>query len=328
MAFSAQMPIIIIACSFLTAAFFLLGVLKMTLGRRASVAERLKRIASDSPEAYSTPVREEKKKSPGLRGWFKQASRVFSSFSYARSLEKEMIRADLPLRGEEFLFLLVCTALFLPLLVWFLTSNIGLTVVLGLAGLTLPFLWLRQAKRKRIERFNEQMGSGLSILTNSLRAGYSFLQAVELVSQESPSPLADEFGLLMREIKLGVTTEEALYHLGERVPSPDLELLITAVVIQRQLGGNLAEIIDNISHTIRERIRIKGEVKTLTAQGRISGIIIGLLPIAIIAMIFVINPQYMSLLFTHPWGRFMIAYGVVSEFIGIMIVRKVVNVEV
>lgn len=325
-----QLTLGISALVFLAVTLLSQALFKLLSGRGAKVYDRLQKFTSSTaaPNAPPAEAAGEKIQVLSLRSWLKRLSRVFASFSYAKYMERELMRADIPLRGEEYIFLTVCAALLPPLLLWLISPNIPLMILTSLLGLVLPFFWLRHAKNRRVERFNEQMGEGLSVLTNSLRAGHSFLQATELVSQETSPPLSDEFSLLMREIKLGATTEEALNHLGERVPSPDLELMITAVLIQRQLGGNLAEILDNISHTIRERVRIQGEVKTLTAQGRISGIIIGLLPVAVIAFLFIVNPGYISLLFTHPWGRVMIAYGVVSELVGLMLIQRIVKVEV
>ncbi len=148
-----------------------------------------------------------------------------------------------------------------------------------------------------------------------------------MVSREMAPPIGVEFARVLKEMNLGVTTEEALANLGERVVSDDLDLVITAVLIQRQVGGNLAEVLDSIAGTIRERIRLKGEVRTLTAQGRVSGLIIGVLPFALAGFIYVINPKYMMTLFTHPLGIAMVGYALVSMAVGMMMVWKIVNIE-
>jgi tight adherence protein B len=203
-----------------------------------------------------------------------------------------------------------------------------LPVLIGVAaGYLLPMLTLRIKAARRVRQFNDQLADALVLVSNSLRTGYSFLQAIELVSREMAPPIGVEFARLLKEMSLGVTTEEALANLGERVASDDLELVITAVLIQRQVGGNLAEVLDNIAGTIRERIKLKGEVRTLTAQGRISGLIIGALPFALAALLYVINPQYMMALFTHPLGIAMVVYALVSMAIGMMAVWKIVNIE-
>jgi len=141
-------------------------------------------------------------------------------------------------------------------------------------------------------------------------------------------PLAMEFAKTLREINFGTTTEQALQNMVFRVESDDLDLMITSVLIQRQIGGNLAEILDNISNTLRERIRIKGEIKTLTAQGRISGIIIGLLPPILIGVLLLLNPNYIGVLLEKKIGILLLSVGALSEVIGVMIIRKIVNIEV
>lgn len=322
-------PLVISLFTFLSVTLLVYSLKQVSLGSRAAVTERLKVFTSlpSAGEASASPS-EERAARFNLRRLLKLAGRLLAPLAYSKEVEKELLRADIPLRGEEFLVLVIFATLLPPLAVWMLSPNLGLMLPLAAAGLFLPFLWLRVVKSRRINRFNHQLADALSVLTGSLRAGYSFLQSAEMVSEESSPPLSDEFSLLVQEIKLGVPTEEALLHLEERVPSSDLSLLITAVLIQRQIGGNLAEVIDNIAHTIRERVRIQGEIKTLTAQGRISGIIVGLLPVALLFLISGINYEYVSSLFTHPWGRYMLGAGVVAEFIGIMIIRRIVNIEV
>ncbi len=166
------------------------------------------------------------------------------------------------------------------------------------------------------------------MLSNSLKAGYSFLQAMELVSREIGDPLSCEFEKCLKEMSLGLATEEALEHAALRMGCPDFDLVVTAVLIQRQVGGNLSEILDTIAHTIRERIRIQGEIRTLTAQGKISGMVIGLLPLVLALFVFIINPDYIKPLFVEPLGRAMLGLGVMGQVMAMVIIRKIVNIEV
>ncbi|NLC10726.1 MAG: secretion system protein, partial [Firmicutes bacterium] len=172
-----------------------------------------------------------------------------------------------------------------------------------------------------------QLSEGLTVMANSLRAGFSFMQAVDTLSKEMPPPLSTEFARLLKEMNLGTTTESALDNLMRRVDSKDLDLVVTSVKIQRQVGGNLAEIIDNIAKTIQQRNKLQGHLKTLTAQGRISGLIIGLLPIFIILFVSLLNPSYLTTLVTNPAGLFMLAYALVSEIIGFLIIKKIVTID-
>jgi tight adherence protein B len=164
-------------------------------------------------------------------------------------------------------------------------------------------------------------------MSNALRAGFSFMQAMDMVGREMPDPISKEFSRTYREISLGAITEEALQKMVKRVSSDDLDLLVTAVLIQRQVGGNLAEVLDNISHTIRERIRIKGEIRTLTAQGRISGLIIGIIPPCLIVLLLLINPSYMQPLLYTQLGWMMLAAGACTEFIGILLIKKIISID-
>ncbi len=161
----------------------------------------------------------------------------------------------------------------------------------------IPDLYVRRQAGKRVTRFNAQLGDTINMMANSLRSGYSLLQSMELVSREAPQPTSAEFKRVVQEVGLGLATGDALDNLVKRLPSEDLDLLVTAVKIQLESGGNLAQILDSIGHTIRERIRIKGEIMVLTAQGRISAYVITGLPIALAIMITLINPAYMAPIF-------------------------------
>lgn len=199
-------------------------------------------------------------------------------------------------------------------------------VGLGL-GYLIPILIVKRKISLRRKKFNGQIADALVLISSSLRSGYSFMQAIEMVSREMQPPISEEFYRVLREINLGVTTDEAMNHMAERINSVDLDLVVTAVLIQRQIGGNLTEILDNIANTIRERVKIAGHIRTLTAQGRMSGIIISLLPIALGAVITLLSPGYIMPLFTQPLGQGMIIAAVISEFIGIMLIRNIVNIK-
>ena len=196
----------------------------------------------------------------------------------------------------------------------------------------IPDIYVNYAAGKRQKAFNNQLGDAIGMLANSLRSGYSFLQSMELVSREAPSPMAQEFRRVVQEVGLGLSTTQALDNLLKRVPSDDLDLLITAVNIQQEVGGNLAQILDTIGHTIRERVRIKGEIAVLTAQGRISGYVITGLPIALALFISVTNPSYMAPLFKfglppEAWCCFPVT-SMVMIVLGYIAIMKIVDIEV
>lgn len=245
----------------------------------------------------------------------------------SRSLQLELQRAGIELAPSEFVAVNLCTAL-APLLLVLFGTSVVMALLMALIGAMLPSLAMKKKQRQRLAAINSQIPEVLITISNSLRAGYSFMQAIDLVSREADPPLATEFGLVIKEMNLGAATETALQNIVQRVNSDDLDLMITAVIIQRQVGGNLAEILESIAETIRERIRIKGEIKTLTAQGRISGMIIAALPLFICIFVYLINPGYMLPLFTEPLGQIMLGAGVSGQVLAVILIRKIVDIQV
>ena len=243
-------------------------------------------------------------------------------------MDLELIRGNIPLKGGEFLVLQSFLTVLFFLIGLMLTQKIYGGILFAISGGGLPRLWLKSAQKKKRCQFNNQLADALLVLANSLRAGFSLLQAMEMVSQEMPNPISGEFQLALREMTYGTATETALIHLSERVGSDVLDLLVTAMLIQRQAGGNLAEVLLNIHATIQDRLTIQQEIKTLTAQGRMSGYIIAALPFGIAAALSVINPNYLSVLFSNPIGWAMLAGGLTSQFIGFLIIRKIITIEV
>ncbi len=202
-------------------------------------------------------------------------------------------------------------------------------------GFFLPRMWLGRRKSGRLKSFNKQLPDTITLLANALRAGSSFLQAIELVVRESRPPISIEFGRVIREVNLGLPFEQALENMVRRVRSDDLELMATAISIQHTVGGNLAEILDSIAYTIRERVRIKGEIQTLTAQQRLSGYVVGFLPIGLAGFLFIAAPNFMDAMFLNPPAVLGLPAGVVlllvggfMMFIGFMLIRKIVDIEV
>lgn len=245
----------------------------------------------------------------------------------SRSLQLELQRAGIELAPSEFVAVNLCTAL-APLLLVLFGTSVVMALLMALIGAMLPSLAMKKKQRQRLAAINSQIPEVLITISNSLRAGYSFMQAIDLVSREADPPLATEFGLVIKEMNLGAATETALQNIVQRVNSDDLDLMITAVIIQRQVGGNLAEILESIAETIRERIRIKGEIKTLTAQGRISGMIIAALPLFICIFVYLINPGYMLPLFTEPLGQIMLGAGASGQVLAVILIRKIVDIQV
>jgi tight adherence protein B len=250
---------------------------------------------------------------------------------------RDLARADLKLTVTEFYGTKVLAALVGAGVGAFLGRAAPEAVLLaGLVGFVLfsflPNLYVGFAAKQRITKFNAQLGDTINMMANSLRSGYSLLQSMELVGREAPQPTSAEFRRVVQEVGLGLSTEAALANLLKRVPSDDLDLLVTAVNIQMESGGNLAQILETIGHTIRERVRIKGEIQTLTAQGRISAYVITGLPIALAGMITAINPSYMAPIFTfglppQAWCCLPVA-SLVMIVAGFFAIMKIVDIEV
>ncbi|MBO8157823.1 MAG: type II secretion system F family protein [Bacillaceae bacterium] len=243
-------------------------------------------------------------------------------------LEVLLNRSGLPLRPEEYiLFQWISTALLGGLS--FIIFGSPFFILLGAAaGFMLPKWYVRRKVNERITKFNEGLADMITVLIGSLRAGFSLPQSLQTVVEESPSPIREEIDMVLKEMQYGRSIEDALHGLNERMHSQDLDLMIQAILIQRQVGGNLATILEKIVQTIRDRTKIQRQITTLTAQGRLSGIVIGLLPIILGLFIYVIEPEYISLLFTHTIGIVMLVFGFISGIAGFFLIRKLTMIEV
>lgn len=248
--------------------------------------------------------------------------------SFAARLARKLRRADVPLRISEFLTIQVVAAVLSSAVLLLLARSLIGAVLGGLIGLWLPHLYLSFRTAKRLRQFHDQLPEALTLMANALKTGYSFLQAADVVARELPDPISTEFGQVIRETRVNITLEDALANLLDRVESSDLDLVVTAVLINNQVGGNLSHVLDSISTTIRRRIRLRGQIRSLTAQGRLSGMVIGALPMALAAVILVVNREFMQPLFNHPLGLAMVFIAVVMQVLGYLVIRRIVRVEV
>lgn len=258
----------------------------------------------------------------------KQRNKKSLMAKYYDKKRKKLSQAYVLMKPEEFFLLSVIFSLIGFLLLYFLTKNLLLGLFGGILGFIIPDVNINSIKKKRGLKLNAQLPEALNILSNGLRAGLSFSQAVSVAGKDLESPIKDEFSKVIRDNTLGKSMEDALIDFTQRTDDEDVDMFVTAMIIQRQVGGNLAEILDTISNTIRERVRIKGELRTLTAQSKLSAIIIGLLPVAISIVLFVMNPDYIGKLFTNPIGLVMLGVAVVMTLVGAFILMKMVNLEV
>ncbi|OZM58142.1 type II secretion system protein [Lottiidibacillus patelloidae] len=243
-------------------------------------------------------------------------------------LDLMLSRAGVPLKAEEYIIFKLLSTAFLGFLFYLITGKIAFLFLGVVIGFLFPKWWLKSKQKKRMEKFNAELPDMIATIVGSLRAGFSFPQALQTVAEESEGPMEEELKAVLKEMQYGTSVEDALNLLKERMPSDDLDLMIQAIVIQRQVGGNLATVLEKIVQTIRDRIKIKRQLVTLTAQGRISGVVIGLLPVFVGFFIYLIEPEYILLLFQHPVGIMMLAGGVFSGSIGFFIIRKMTVIEV
>jgi tight adherence protein B len=259
----------------------------------------------------------------------KSLDQAVAGRGFARNLSTQLARANLKLTPGEFIMLTI-TSILGTGLIMYLVMHRNLILAFGglILGFFLPRFYVKFRQGKRLRDFNHQLGDAINLLANGLRSGYSLLQAMDAVAREMPPPMSEEFQRVVREIGLGLPNERAMNNMLRRIPSDDLDLMITAVNVQHEVGGNLAEILETISHTIRERIRIKGEIRVLTAQGMISGYVISFLPVGLGLILYAMNPVYIGSMFQEPCGWAMIAVGTISATIGFIAIRKIVNIDV
>lgn len=301
------------------------------LVRRGTVELTSRRLpgAPDDPDAPVKPA-----KAPvngaGLRAALAGAvENALKGGSFANRLDGRLRKAGSRLQVGEFVTTQISLALGLLVVTLVLLSH-NLILLLAAAGVGyyIPLFFLGRQTKQRLKLLEGQLADALSIVANSLRSGYSLLQAMEVVSREMPDPIAKEFAQVLKETRVNIPLEDALMALQARVDSQDFALVITAVLIQRQVGGNLSEVLEKISTTIRDRLQLLGQIRTLTAQGRGSGWIVSLLPFGLGLALQGLNPEYMAPMFHHPVGMGLLGLAGVMQFIGIFVIQKLVSMEV
>lgn len=245
----------------------------------------------------------------------------------ARDLEIKIIRSGLPIKPKEYKLFKWGLLVAVFLLFGVLAGNIILGLICGGAMLAIPPFLLNWAIEKKKLVFETQIPIALSLIRNSVEAGFSFMQAIEVVATEMEAPISEEFSRVLHEASVGKDIEDALNNMQERVLSDELKLVVVAVLIQRQVGGNLGEIIEAILETINDRIQIKGEIRTLTSQGRFSALIICALPVVLGMIMYFMNPTYMSPLFTTTIGQILIGVAVIMIALGAYLISKIIKID-
>nr|WP_320025959.1 type II secretion system F family protein [uncultured Acetobacterium sp.] len=244
-----------------------------------------------------------------------------------KKLENDLAMSGILIRPSEFLLFWFVLAFAPSILVFMLSNNIIFAIILLLFGLLIPPMYVNKKRAKRVELFEQQLIDAISIMSSCLKAGLTFQQALISISTEMPNPISEEFGRVVKELKLGSSIETSLTRLSEKIGSQNFMMIVSAILIQRQTGGNLSEILTNISGTIKERFKIKNEIKVLTATARTSGLVVGLMPVGIIFVFMLFNPEYVTIFFKSNLGIAMIVIAIFMEVIGYLVIRKIVNIK-
>jgi tight adherence protein B len=321
-------------------AILLIAVGIASSGSGSGVTARLERYASGRQD-------KKKEKPEGIAELVAQSaamasiSRAVEQRDFGANLARDLARADLRLKTSEYLAIWAGTTVGTPALFYvigFVIPSFHSPIVLiggVILGFIAPRIWLGRRKAGRLNAFNKQLPDTITLIANALRAGSSFLQAIELVVRESRPPVSTEFGRVIREVNLGLPFDQAMENMVRRVRSEDFELMATAINIQHSVGGNLAEILDSIAYTIRERVRIKGEIRTLTAQQRLSGYVVGFLPFGLAGFIYLAAPTFFNPMFDSkvaiaglPAGVIILTAGLIMMLTGFAFIRKIVDIEV
>jgi tight adherence protein B len=302
----------------------IIGIFLNTSEGRGLVDKRLKNFL----ESETTSTQKSNSKN-ALTNW---VNRRVEKSSFGEKIARELARADLKFKPGEYIALYVIAIVGLGMITYLIGGRLFLSAVIGgIIGSFLPRMYVKSQQSKRLQKFNDQLPDMLNLVVNGLRAGFSTLQAMEAVSKELPSPICDEFKRVVQEMQLGVSMEKALMSLLRRIPSEDLDFVVTSINIQREVGGNLAEIMEIISFTIRERIRIKGEIRVLTSQVKYSGRILSLMPVILIIILYFLNRDYIMDLFLPEnilCGSIALGLAVVLIVVGYFVMNKFAQIEV
>jgi tight adherence protein B len=300
----------------------IIGVVVSITSERSLVEERLGRFLEDE--------RPEPEAEPGGSIITEWLNRRVARSSAGDRIARELARADLKFKVAEYYALIFISTIATAVVAYVIQPNIVSAIIGAVIGFFIPRFYVKRQQTVRLNKFNDQLGDMLNLMVNGLRAGYSTMQAMEAISRELPAPISDEFHRVVQEMQIGIPMEKALDNLLRRIPSEDLDFVITAINVQREVGGNLSEILDNISFTIRERVRIKGEIRVMTAQVRSSGIVLSLIPVFLTLALWFISPEYIGSFFDRGpvcgWIAVVTVVGMIAA--GYFVMMKIADIEV
>ncbi len=317
------MATIIIIGGIVVIILLIIGVIVSSNSERVVVEQRLAQYLDDDKQNIDREAQ-----NSVITDW---VSKRVEKTSFGDRIARNLARADLKFKVGEYFILIIVSILLGGLVIWFIGNQHWASAVIGaVAGAFAPGFYVRRQQKLRLQKFNDQLSDMLNLMVNGLRAGYSTMQAMEAVSKELPSPIKDEFHRVVQEMQIGIPMETALDNLLRRIPSDDLDFVVTAINVQREVGGNLSEILDTISFTIRERVRIKGEVRVLTAQVRTSGSVLSLIPFFLVLILWFLNQDYILAI---TQGGTLVTAGIICCVLGLIfsgyfIMMKIADIEV
>ncbi|MGB2896879.1 MAG: type II secretion system F family protein [Anaerolineales bacterium] len=320
-------PTVLIVGGGLGLLLLVVGLALTFLGERSVVEERLGRYA-EGQVVSTAGAREKKQRGSIIADYLERAGEGSDLFDH---IARDLARADIKLRPAEYIAAIVLSIFGFAAIGFVMSGSMIFAIAAVIPGALVPRAYIKMQEKSRLKKFDNQLSDMLNLMVNGLRAGFSTLQAMEAVSRELPAPINEEFHRVVQEMQLGISMEEALDHLLRRINSEDLDLVITAINVQREVGGNLAEILDSISFTIRERVRIKGEIAALTAQGRATAWVISAMPIILTALLFLINREYIMQFFnpeTRSCGIPIISLAGIMIIIGFIATQKIVDIDI
>ncbi|SEP63619.1 tight adherence protein B [Virgibacillus subterraneus] len=274
-------------------------------------------------------IKKEKDVSQKEKKFFiRKAGKSLEAFINLSKNEKLLTQSGVKLSLGELLIGRIIVGVLLVMIGYMYNFHFSLLIVCGAVGFYVPIMYVKRKRKKRLNACSKQLGEALGTMANALRAGFSFMQAMKMVAEEIDDPLGPEFLKAIQDINYGVSVEDAFASLLVRLPDKELEIVLNTLLIQRSSGGNLAFLLETMQETIIDRSRVKDEVNTLTAQGKMSSVIITLLPIALALYLKLVNPEYFQMLFSHPLGWTMVIVGCINIVLGWFFIKKIVHIEV
>ena len=323
----STLNVILVAISFALLVFALAYIIAATISADKIAAEKrleeLNKREGDGSEIAL--VKNESKSTKAKRLRKQQKSSVSEKFGTA--IYKELQSADIKMRPEEFLLIWVLLIFVPGSLVGLFAGKIVVAIVLIIAGLLGPIVYIKAKQKKRVKAFEEQLSDALMICCSCLRSGLSFTQAMETISHDMDAPISTEFALTVSEMNMGYSMDEAIENLGKRMKSKFVDLMVSAVLVQRQTGGNLSRILENISDTIKEKMKLKRQLKTATAQGRSSGVIVGSMPLILLGLFTLVNYDFVKVLYTEPRGYVVLGIVAGLELTAFLAIKKITAVK-